>query len=114
MDEMLVSYPRRGKHLVFDGRLLHGAPAHHALRTMEDTVSTRNATSSNRVTFLVNIWVNRQPSGVKPLPCRIRQLVRAAGKRKKLPSIRQQDDDIVKFESIPIETVELEKDRRLT
>jgi hypothetical protein len=110
MDEMLVSYPKRGKHLVFDGRLLHGAPAHHALRTMEDTFKTRNASSSNRVTFLVNIWGNRQPSGVRPLPCRIRQQVREAGKRKKLPSIRQQNHDIFKFESIPIETVDLKND----
>lgn len=93
MDEMLVSYPRRGKHLVFDGRLLHGAPAHHALRSIQnngDGNAGKSDESLNRVTFLVNVWVNQQPSGVKPLSSEVRQLVRTAGKKKKLSSILQQ------------------------
>lgn len=84
-----LSWPRRGKHLSFDGRFLHAAPS--------DLVSNRNSTatvtatdkqkqeSSNnnedsiknekilerrtwRVTFLVNIWLNYKPFNVKPFP----------------------------------------------
>jgi hypothetical protein len=32
---MLLSRPVRGKHIVFDGRLLHGAPGHPALRSSQ-------------------------------------------------------------------------------
>jgi hypothetical protein len=112
MDEMLVSYPKRGKHIVFDGRLLHGAPAHHALRQIKDDASIERSSEStlNRVTFLVNVWVDRQPSGVKVLPSLTRQLVRTAGKRKKLPNIRQQQKAITEFESKPIETIHLENE----
>jgi len=109
IDEMLVSYPRRGKHLVFDGRLLHGAPAHHALRCVNESV-TGGDSALNRVTFLVNVWVERQPSGVKPLPSNTRQLVRTAGKRKKMPNIRQQKKTDAEFDCKPIDTVDLEKE----
>ena len=68
INEMSISHPRRGMHLVFDGRLLHGAPAHHALRPL--VTERKNDTEKHkvRVTFLVNIWLSGRPSGVKPLP----------------------------------------------
>jgi hypothetical protein len=112
INEMLVSYPRRGKHLVFDGRLLHGAPAHHALRQSTDAVSKSDAeersSSQVRVTFLVNIWANGQPSVVKRLPTDLRRLVRQAGKHKK--GLRISSQKVIEFESRKIECVDLEKE----
>ena len=113
IDEMLVSYPRRGKHLVFDGRLLHGAPAHHALRQFTaDAVSKKDTEESLslqvRVTFLVNIWPHGQPSALKRLPTDLRKLVRQAGKHKK--GLRISSQKVTQFESRRIECVDLEKE----
>jgi hypothetical protein len=90
---MLVSHARRGKHLVFDGRLLHGAPSHHALRPLplDGTSATGAATTATattatkeredigstceqqwRITFLVNVWIGHKPAGVHELPAEIR------------------------------------------
>jgi len=82
IDEMLLSHPRRGKHLVFDGRLLHGAPAHHALRPLASGKQENDNQEQQqvRVTFLVNIWLTGRPSGVKPLSKDIRQLVKQSSK----------------------------------
>lgn len=51
----LLSHPRIGKHIVFDGQLLHG------------TVP-QPAEKGERVTFLVNVWLNHKPSNCRPLP----------------------------------------------
>ena len=72
MSEMLVSRPKRTKHLAFDGRLLHGAPAHYAFRSRTSEVS-----ESPRVTFLVNIWTRMQPLSVRELPQEVRSELRA-------------------------------------
>jgi hypothetical protein len=81
---MLVSHARRGKHLVFDGRLLHGAPSHYALRPLAlDTTTTKEekediaSTSEQlwRITFLVNIWIGHKPAGVHVLPAKIRDVL---------------------------------------
>jgi hypothetical protein len=45
-----------GKHVRFDGRYLHGVPE-ELLRT-----------PGPRVTFLVNIWINRNVMNIKPFP----------------------------------------------
>lgn len=60
-----ASYPEVGKHVAFDGRLLHGA-----LREMAepDGDAADGARASSRVTFLVNVWLNHRPKGVRPLP----------------------------------------------
>ncbi len=72
ISEMLLSYPRQGNHLVFDGRLLHGAPANYLLR--RPGVGDNRSYSDIRVTFLVNIWdMECKPVGVEPLPQSIRQ-----------------------------------------
>jgi hypothetical protein len=46
-----------GKHVRFDGRYLHGVPE-ELLRTP----------GGPRVTFLVNIWINRNVMNIKPFP----------------------------------------------
>jgi hypothetical protein len=59
IDTAFVSQPRLGKHLVFDGRWLHGAPS--ALANQVDV-------GARRITFLANIWLNYHPSEVERLP----------------------------------------------
>jgi hypothetical protein len=85
ISNMIVSHPRRGKHLVFDGRLLHGAPSHYALRPLSlDTTTTttgeeeeKKASISEqwRITFLVNVWIGHKPAGVHVLPAEIRDVL---------------------------------------
>ncbi|KAL9182651.1 hypothetical protein ACHAXT_013303 [Thalassiosira profunda] len=82
MEAMLVSRARRGKHLVFDGRLLHGAPGHPALRgrfnARENPGDEGEEERTLRVTFLVNIWRTGRPAGVDVLPESIRVEINAA------------------------------------
>ncbi len=56
-------YPQPGRHLSFDGKLLHGAPASLALSVPAAAAST----DQSRVTFLVNIWLNYTPRVSVPL-----------------------------------------------
>jgi hypothetical protein len=95
-----VSWPRQGKHLSFDGSLLHGAPAdimavgdferqccsdlattttrrevrayeHKDQEQVQDSSrikSQRLLHRRQRVTFLVNIWLNHCPIGIQPFP----------------------------------------------
>jgi len=102
---MALSIPKLGKHVVFDGRLLHGAPYHSSLLRPSTTTVTTNrqqqrqcddnkivseggvnnnnhnddnyssSSSSLRVTFLVNIWTCRKPSNVHVLPASIRNMI---------------------------------------
>ena len=68
--------PSPGKHLAFNGSLLHGAPsilapggrssASNSHTSREIHFQDKN-TCNYRVTFLVNIWLNHSPAGVKPL-----------------------------------------------
>jgi hypothetical protein len=79
--EAFVSWPAPFKHLAFDGRHLHAAPAD----LMEDgawdaqtKLPQKSAASDaelkkmrrrhRRVTFLVNIWLNYHPFNVHPFP----------------------------------------------
>ena len=75
ISQMFVSHPRRGKHLVFDGRLLHGAPSHPGLRRKSDKEGPSSPADPMRVTFLVNIWKKSKPAGVEPLPATIRDAI---------------------------------------
>ena len=54
--EALAVPPRIGRHLCFDGRWLHGAPA-----SMRPTTADGLETSYERVTFCVNVWINHKP-----------------------------------------------------
>ena len=53
----VLSHPETGKHLSFDGRMLHGAPRELAREG-----------SGLRVTFLVNVWLGHKPADVEPFP----------------------------------------------
>jgi hypothetical protein len=83
------SNPKRGKHIAFDGRLLHGAPylceeeydefeeeefedeeleESNKLMTTEAKEDRAQKGSNYRVTLLVNIWKNHRPLDVEVLP----------------------------------------------
>jgi hypothetical protein len=92
-----VSYPEVGKHMVFDGRLLHGAPmvppplappplyarTHsrgftgcadtHGRRVWQALRAWGGGASSTalRVTFLVNVWLHYQPLAARRLPKKV-------------------------------------------
>lgn len=81
MVEGLVSWPRKGKHLSFDGRYLHAAPSDlmeegvfeeqckfDAAEDMDEKDKKVLARRHRRVTFLVNIWLNHRPFNVNPFP----------------------------------------------
>ena len=53
----VLSHPEAGKHLSFDGRMLHGAPRELAREG-----------SGLRATFLVNVWLGHKPADVEPFP----------------------------------------------
>jgi hypothetical protein len=45
-----VSHPRQGKHMSFDGRMLHGVPP--------ELIAPRTPSAYTRITVLVNVWFN--------------------------------------------------------
>lgn len=69
-DELFISSPKIGKHIAFDGPLLHAAPS--------DLIAGGNDKSNvdemddtgifKRVTFLVNIWINNKPEQAHAFP----------------------------------------------
>jgi hypothetical protein len=84
-----ISHPKVGKHIAFDGRLLHGAPAtffpaadaacdekevkppaaKRAKRSNNENEQAENLhhEKNQRITFLVNIWINHCPLEAEPL-----------------------------------------------
>jgi hypothetical protein len=80
---VVFSHVRTGKHIVFDGRLLHGVPANPSLRQnpetclgKDDCTGPKTSHVGLRVTFLVNIWLHRRPSKVSILPSDIRHKIK--------------------------------------
>lgn len=55
-----ISHPRLGKHMSFDGRLLHGVPP--------ELIAPRTPSSYTRITVLVNVWLNHSLTGVERWP----------------------------------------------
>ena len=54
-----ISQPVPGKHIAFDGRLLHGAIDE---LTQPAPASADEAGPYTRVTLMVNVWVDHRPS----------------------------------------------------
>jgi hypothetical protein len=74
-----LSFPAFGKHVAFDGRWLHGALPELSRKAEgasegdgetdgEDEKNPTSSTTTKRVTFLVNVWLNHVPSTATPLP----------------------------------------------
>ena len=95
--------PRVGRHLSFDGRMLHGAPStvlepapaappappaavtlasKRAKPAVSKPAISKPAVSKPavpvRVTFLVNLWLNHTPGGAAPLPSAVRAKLQPA------------------------------------
>ena len=65
-----LSYPKFGKHVAFDGRLLHGASAAFfpSIHNSFTSSSASKDETLKRITFLVNIWFNHIPVDADLLP----------------------------------------------
>ena len=77
--EVAVSFPQLGKHISFQGDLLHGAPVQWLEGDQEDQeeekpskpskmAASKGAGQQQRVTFLLNVWSDHRPAEVLPLP----------------------------------------------
>ena len=78
--ECFISWPKKGKHLSFDGRYLHAAPSNlmpsgefeKQTKVRDDLVDEderkKQMRRQRRVTFLVNVWLNYKPFNVEPFP----------------------------------------------
>jgi len=60
---LIVSHPVEGKHLVFDGRHLHGVPD-----SLKRLPVTGGGEGNPRITLLVNVWLNHSPFGIERFP----------------------------------------------
>lgn len=75
-----LSWPKKGKHLSFDGRYLHAAPSNFMERgafeeqtkvseeVKDESERKRLLRRQRRVTFLVNVWLNYKPFNVDVFP----------------------------------------------
>jgi len=62
-----LSHPSVGKHIIFDGRLLHGAPAAFFPPRIETNTNKKPRLERKRYSLLVNIWLNHCPLDAEPL-----------------------------------------------
>jgi hypothetical protein len=104
--EMFISIPKQGKHVSFNGELLHGAPQQilpfsltNQTPSSNETVSNNNSTNT-RITFLVNVWIGHQPASVTPLPDSIAQALAAVSSAESEFSISQYDTTVA-LQSVP-------------
>lgn len=63
--EMFCSFPRTGKHLLFDGRLLHGCPAGY--EGAGAAAQEPQGKGQLRISLLVNVWLGHRPLLCEPL-----------------------------------------------
>ena len=81
--DAFASFPVAGKHLSFDGRLLHGA-VYDGPEVEQSAVDGRTSPKSvaeadrQRMTVLVNLWVGVQPTGIPRLPDELLEALREA------------------------------------
>jgi hypothetical protein len=112
--------PRVGRHVRFDGRWLHGAPA--ALRPVLNSGSDHY----ERMTFCVNIWVNHRPGRAKrydsdgPFSCqqdkspRLRlSSARSVPQSREAVWRRMRPDDLEPSLCFPLEQTEVAHELRL-
>ncbi|GAX19851.1 hypothetical protein FisN_1Lh693 [Fistulifera solaris] len=90
-----LSQPSVGKHIAFDGRLLHGAPAtffpamqgQHSCELEEPpNKKVKSEPNKKRYTILVNIWLNHCPLDAEPLDDDIIQQLKVPCAEGKSPS----------------------------
>ena len=111
VDRGWLSAPKIGKHIAFDGRLLHGAPGaffpaisttdsqdehyehQEKKRKMLAKDSSGNQNSTKRVTFLVNIWLNHCPLDAELLDQYVCDQLRTPWKVQGEPNENHKRDD---------------------
>eukprot|EP00605_Chrysophyceae_sp_TOSAG23-4_P000426 GSChrysophyteH1.ASY1.ANO1.483.1 assembled CDS len=103
---LVISKPKRGKHMHFDGRLLHAAPGDYDGNVVDSSDSGSSDEESSegsdsgappkRVTFLVNVWFNHRPEGSVAFP---------KGSLEKMCK-EFQDDDVLKRPVLKFEEAE--------
>jgi hypothetical protein len=113
--EGYLSWPKRGKHLSFDGGYLHAAPANllqegcfekqcrvpHVDADQNDggNEHIRMVRRRRRVTFLVNIWLNHKPVNVERFP---------EGMLEKMSKVSSEDWKLFESPSpLPIKVIEV-------
>ena len=72
------SRPRPGKHLAFDGRMLHGCPHEYATPPPSGARGCGGCgggCGGRRVSLLVNVWTGHQPLAARPLPADVAALL---------------------------------------
>ena len=67
-----VCWPAVGRHLCFDGKLLHGA-------LPDLTLPHSQGGAVKRITLLVNVWLNHTPWGAEKLPRKLSKKLSAVG-----------------------------------
>ncbi len=128
--EGYISWPKKGKHLSFDGRYLHAAPCDFMPRELfqkqiqipEEELTIGKSDNDNdsarqkrkvlerryrRVTFLVNIWLNYKPFNVEMFPeSMIDKLSKTDETNKATHVLFQNDEEHVEHENKQCETKE--------
>lgn len=127
-----LSWPKKGKHLSFDGRYLHAAPSNLSKELnstnkelnvntaspieINETIKKKWERRQRRVTFLVNIWLNYKPFNVDPFP---ESMIDKLSKvRDDLPRVlfpKDSSGNIIETNSVPVvahchQGKEIEKD----
>jgi hypothetical protein len=83
LTKCIISRPAAGKHITFDGELLHGAPstlAHPKINDDDDDDDVEREDGCMRVTFLVNIWLDHCPVQSERLPSDIFNTLKLSAK----------------------------------
>lgn len=78
IEQGYLSYPKIGKHIAFDGRMLHGASAAFFPSSPASSSAGKNS-DGKRITFLVNIWLNHSPLDAEVLPEEIVKQMKPVG-----------------------------------
>ena len=116
-----LSFPAFGKHVAFDGRWLHGAlpelsqknegspSASEAARADDARGETKKKNKRReRVTFLVNVWLNHVPSTATPLPKRALRRMAPIGAYAFREDVASHDGtNNEKDESVDVESVDV-------
>ena len=68
-----LSQPAAGKHVAFNGNLLHGVPPEMMLKPTKmkgenKRERQKDAAATLRLTFLVNMWWGGKPTGIRAFP----------------------------------------------
>jgi len=104
LESVEMSFPRRGKHLVFDGRVLHGVSHYENELKFEPPKKKRKLNpkesskeNETRITLLVNIWLDYIPFGIERLMGEILTKM-----HRPLPNLRFEPTRAIKMVDIPV------------